>query len=111
MRKICIDAIAYFFTEVCSLLFTAYDVPLYILFCCIRGLRFKMHSSLPKSIEVLSFYIIETNDWTVDSKAMFKNVFLYLNVFSSDEMQHSCILHSQYMFFRFLSTVRIQFPI
>lgn len=56
-----------------------------------------MHSSLPKSIEVLSFYIIETIDWTVDSKAMFKNVFLYLNVFSSDEMQLSCILHSQYI--------------
>lgn len=88
-----------FFTEVCSLLFTAYDVvPLsFFCFCCIRGLRFKMHSSLPKSIEVLSFYITENNDWTVDSKAMFKNVLLYLNVFSSDELQHSCILHSQYI--------------
>lgn len=32
--------------------------------------QFEMHYSLPKSIEVLSFCIIITNDWTIETKAM-----------------------------------------
>lgn len=61
----------------------------------VQGLSFKMHSNLPKSIEVLSVCIIDTNDWTIETKAKLLFVilfFFYLNVFSSDDMQHFCIL-------------------
>ncbi len=66
------------FTTSCCFLLLLIPLPFFV-----YGLSFKMHSNLPKSIEVLLVCIIDTKDHWDQSHAILCNLkfFLYLNVF------------------------------
>lgn len=66
------------FTDICSFyhnlfFFLLSFIPLPFI---VQGLSFKMHSNLPKSIEVLLVCIIDMNDWTIETKAMLLYIIL-----------------------------------